>query len=241
MGQVVGNRVGGGSLAVKRWKWSHMRRNSGIPSHQGESPSSQSGDARGTLRNSKHRLLSCPHIFCSFENRFVCKPGLIVSSISTAPVLVSIRLCLVAPCLQAGKSRQGLSSMSWLNFQVVEVPTARVVPANPDLLDCVDNLTGLSHLNEPSILHDLERRYSMDAIYTLAGPVLVAINPLRSVRFLLHQLANHTNDQYKGCFGDDDTPSTSTLCSVSLCILSPDLPDKSAVKAFLPVEYHAAG
>ena len=57
-----------------------------------------------------------------------------------------------------------------------------MVPANPTLLDCVDDLTRLSYLNEPSILDNLRQRYGKDKIYTLAGPVLIAVNPYKRVR-----------------------------------------------------------
>lgn len=67
-------------------------------------------------------------------------------------------------------------------LQTVETAASSVVPANPKLLDCIDDLTGLSYLNEPAILHNLHQRYLSDSIYTLAGPVLIAVNPLRAVR-----------------------------------------------------------
>ena len=65
--------------------------------------------------------------------------------------------------------------------QTIEISASCVVPANPSLLDGIDDLTRLSYLNEPSILHDLHQRYATGSIYTLAGPVLVAVNPLRPV------------------------------------------------------------
>lgn len=56
-----------------------------------------------------------------------------------------------------------------------------VVPANPPLLEGIDDLTNLSYLNEPSILHDLRYRYGNDDIYTRAGPVLIAVNPFKTL------------------------------------------------------------
>ena len=52
----------------------------------------------------------------------------------------------------------------------VSVPLAEVFPANPDILEGAEDLTQLSYLNEPSILHDLHHRYGVDDIYTRAGP-----------------------------------------------------------------------
>ena len=63
----------------------------------------------------------------------------------------------------------------------VSVPLAKVFPANPDILEGAEDLTQLSYLNEPSILHDLHHRYGADDIYTRAGPVLIAVNPFKSV------------------------------------------------------------
>ncbi|XP_006841789.2 myosin-1 [Amborella trichopoda] len=67
--------------------------------------------------------------------------------------------------------------------RVVKVQTDNVLPANPDILEGVDDLIQLSYLNEPSVLHNLQYRYSKDMIYTKAGPVLVAINPFKEVPF----------------------------------------------------------
>jgi hypothetical protein len=64
---------------------------------------------------------------------------------------------------------------------VVAAKPANVVPANPALLDSVEDLTHLSFLNQPSILHALQQRYAADSIYTHAGPVLIAVNPHKAV------------------------------------------------------------
>lgn len=48
--------------------------------------------------------------------------------------------------------------------------TSKLQPANPDILEGVDDLTKLSYLNEPSVLHDLEYRYLKDQIYVSANP-----------------------------------------------------------------------
>lgn len=44
----------------------------------------------------------------------------------------------------------------------MKTKAALLVPANPPILDGVNDLTSLSYLNEPSILHDLQQRYSRD-------------------------------------------------------------------------------
>lgn len=40
-----------------------------------------------------------------------------------------------------------------------------LTPANPDVLDGVDDLMQLSYLNEPSVLYNLQYRYDRDLIY----------------------------------------------------------------------------
>nr|DAD32793.1 TPA_asm: hypothetical protein HUJ06_011644 [Nelumbo nucifera] len=65
--------------------------------------------------------------------------------------------------------------------KVLKVNVESLLPANPDILDGVDDLMQLSYLNEPSVLYNLQFRYAQDMIYTKAGPVLVAINPFKEV------------------------------------------------------------
>lgn len=65
--------------------------------------------------------------------------------------------------------------------KVLKVKDDDLIPANPDILDGVDDLMQLSYLNEPSVLYNLQYRYDRDLIYTKAGPVLVAVNPFKKV------------------------------------------------------------
>uniref|UniRef100_A0ACD5UKP5 Uncharacterized protein n=1 Tax=Avena sativa TaxID=4498 RepID=A0ACD5UKP5_AVESA len=68
-----------------------------------------------------------------------------------------------------------------VNGEVLTLPSERLLPANPDILDGVDDLIQMSYLNGPSVLYNLQFRYSRDLIYTKAGPVLIAVNPLKEV------------------------------------------------------------
>ncbi|KAJ1866787.1 Myosin type-2 heavy chain 1 [Coemansia sp. RSA 989] len=52
---------------------------------------------------------------------------------------------------------------------------------NPPALAGIDDLTSLSHLNEPAVLYNLQERYAMHNIYTYSGIVLVALNPFARV------------------------------------------------------------
>lgn len=51
-----------------------------------------------------------------------------------------------------------------IRVQAVNTKADLLVPANPPILDGVNDLTSLSYLNEPSILHDLHQRYSNDQV-----------------------------------------------------------------------------
>ncbi|RDY03112.1 Myosin-1, partial [Mucuna pruriens] len=73
------------------------------------------------------------------------------------------------------------SVISLPNGKVLKVKDESLVPANPDILDGVDDLMQLSYLNEPSVLFNLQYRYNQNMIYTKAGPVLVAVNPFKKV------------------------------------------------------------
>nr|GMD20797.1 myosin-1 [Ipomoea batatas] len=73
------------------------------------------------------------------------------------------------------------SVISFSDGRVQNVKSENLLPANPDILDGVDDLMQLSYLNEPSVLYNLQYRYNKDMIYSKAGPVLVAINPFKNV------------------------------------------------------------
>ncbi|KAI4257175.1 MAG: hypothetical protein LQ352_001766 [Teloschistes flavicans] len=52
---------------------------------------------------------------------------------------------------------------------------------NPSILEASDDLTSLSHLNEPAVLQAIKLRYSQKEIYTYSGIVLIATNPFAKV------------------------------------------------------------
>ncbi|KAG4166600.1 hypothetical protein ERO13_A13G143500v2 [Gossypium hirsutum] len=74
------------------------------------------------------------------------------------------------------------SFVSLANGNVVKVSTCHLFPANPEILDGVDDLMHLSYLNEPTVFHNLKYRYSRDMIYSKAGPILIAVNPFKDVQ-----------------------------------------------------------
>ncbi|KAH7572097.1 hypothetical protein JRO89_XS04G0200500 [Xanthoceras sorbifolium] len=64
----------------------------------------------------------------------------------------------------------------------------------------VDDMTKLSYLHEPGVLHNLSARYELNEIYTYTGNILIAINPFQR---LPHLYDTHMMEQYKGAqFGE---------------------------------------
>lgn len=64
-----------------------------------------------------------------------------------------------------------------------ELPLLR----NPPILESTEDLTSLSYLNEPAVLHAIKKRYSQLNIYTYSGIVLIAANPFDRVDQLYSQ------------------------------------------------------
>ena len=56
-----------------------------------------------------------------------------------------------------------------------------VFKMNPDKFNKSEDLAFLSHLNEPSVLHNLQMRYIDSHIYTYSGLFLLALNPYKSL------------------------------------------------------------
>ncbi|KAE9592939.1 putative myosin ATPase [Lupinus albus] len=73
------------------------------------------------------------------------------------------------------------ASVSFSNGNVMKVARLELLPANPDILEGVDDFMKLSFLNEPSVLHNLKFRYSKQMIYSKAGLVLIALNPFKDL------------------------------------------------------------
>jgi hypothetical protein len=79
---------------------------------------------------------------------------------------------------------QGITPPTIFRLQVVKAKPELLVPANPPILDGVNDLTSLSYLNEPSILHDLRQRYDQDQVggtHCLLGLLVLEVASTRAV------------------------------------------------------------
>ena len=66
----------------------------------------------------------------------------------------------------------------------------------------ISDLTSLSYLHEPAILHCLKERYLSDSIYTNTGPILIAINPFKHLG--IYSAAEV--ERYRLSSAEDSTP-----------------------------------
>ncbi|RHZ80366.1 hypothetical protein Glove_137g32 [Diversispora epigaea] len=75
-----------------------------------------------------------------------------------------------------------------------ELPPLR----NPPLLEASDDLTSLSYLNEPAVLHTIKTRYLQHNIYTYSGIVLIAANPFSPVSLYSQDIINAYSGKRRG-------------------------------------------
>ena len=79
---------------------------------------------------------------------------------------------------------------------VVECPSTNAQPANSSEYDDAVDLCTLGLLNETTVLYNLHTRFQGDAIYTFAGPVLIALNPCKQLPMYTPEVAA----KYTGVF-----------------------------------------
>uniref|UniRef100_A0A673WJB8 Unconventional myosin-Va-like n=1 Tax=Salmo trutta TaxID=8032 RepID=A0A673WJB8_SALTR len=109
-----------------------------------------------------------------------------------------------ALCLQLEDGTVLHSSDCCVFFQNVEhkidPQTNSLLPLrNPDILVGENDLTALSYLHEPAVLHNLKVRFvESKIIYTYCGIVLVAINPYESIPIYDHDIIHAYSGQNMG-------------------------------------------
>ncbi|XP_010535820.1 PREDICTED: myosin-17 [Tarenaya hassleriana] len=76
----------------------------------------------------------------------------------------------------------------------------------------VDDMTKLSYLHEPGVLHNLAMRYELNEIYTYTGNILIAVNPFQR---LPHLYDTHMMEQYKGAGFGELSPHVFAIAEVA--------------------------
>ena len=70
-----------------------------------------------------------------------------------------------------------LNLLEWLTvFQQREVDTETVDKVNPAKFDKADDMAELTHLNEASVVHNLNMRYQADLIYVRSLSYVTALS-----------------------------------------------------------------
>jgi len=97
---------------------------------------------------------------------------------------------------------------------------------NPDILLGENDLTSLSYLHEPAVLHNLRVRFEdRNQIYTYCGIVLVAINPYQQ----LHIYDNDTIFAYRGQNMGDLDPHIYAVSEEAFKLMERDGKDQSII------------
>ncbi|GAB0136222.1 hypothetical protein EsDP_00004533 [Epichloe bromicola] len=83
-----------------------------------------------------------------------------------------------------------------------ELDAESVDKVNPAKFDKANDMAELTHLNEASVVHNLQTRYQSDLIYTYSGLFLVTVNPYCPLPIYTHEYIN----MYKGRSREDTKP-----------------------------------
>lgn len=106
--------------------------------------------------------------------------GWISATLRASPAIEGDAVTLTFDVDETGEERTVRTTLAKLEAPggaEKELPPLR----NPPMLEAADDLTVLSHLNEPSVLHTIMNRYQQRTIYTYSGIVLIAVNPFFSL------------------------------------------------------------
>ena len=91
------------------------------------------------------------------------------------------------------------------------LPIEEVFPMNPPKLSGIEDMARLSHLNEPSVLYNLKKRYEDDKIYTYSGLFLVAVNPYKNLPIYTDEVIK----KHQGKRREDAEPHVFTVSDVA--------------------------
>ena len=84
------------------------------------------------------------------------------------------------------------------------------VIVDPTHLEDTDNLCTMNNLHEAPLIFSLRRRYKSDSIYTLAGDILISINPFKSITGLYDEPIKYFSD----IFNFEVTSNIAKICHV---------------------------
>ena len=114
------------------------------------------------------------------------------------------------------------------NNVTITVKTETDLPPlrNPDILIGENDLTSLSYLNEPEVLHNLQVRFvDRNEIYTYCGIVLVAINPYSELQIY----GNDTITAYRGQNMGDLDPHIYAVSEEAFKLMERDSKNQSII------------
>ena len=114
------------------------------------------------------------------------------------------------------------------NNVTITVKTEEDLPPlrNPDILIGENDLTSLSYLNEPEVLHNLQVRFvDRNEIYTYCGIVLVAINPYSELQIY----GNDTIMAYRGQNMGDLDPHIYAVSEEAFKLMERDSKNQSII------------
>ncbi|EGC33935.1 hypothetical protein DICPUDRAFT_98394 [Dictyostelium purpureum] len=77
----------------------------------------------------------------------------------------------------------------------VIIPKDELRMQNPSIQEGIDDMTGLSHLHEAAVIHNLIKRYEINSIYTYTGSILIAINPYTKLPIYTKEMIESFCDQ----------------------------------------------
>ncbi|KAI5176273.1 myosin heavy chain 9/10/11/14, partial [Pancytospora epiphaga] len=81
---------------------------------------------------------------------------------------------------------------------VEEHQAVAVFRMNPPKFDQAENLSSLSYLNEPSVLHNIQTRYRDSLVYTYSGLFLLAVNPYRNMNIYSNEIKKKIIKEKRG-------------------------------------------
>lgn len=125
-----------------------------------------------------------------------------VSATLASPVEVSASgdVSLKFTMDDTGAERQVKTTKKIIDTEKDSLATDASLPPlrNPPLLESTEDLTNLSYLNEPAVLHAILNRYSQRIIYTFSGIVLIAVNPFYNLGLYTPEIIQAYSGKQRG-------------------------------------------